>query len=608
MAAIWNDTRRRRVESAIITTALPYAYQTWSRVELRLDDYSLQLAAAERASCEDGLTVQSPTQRCLDLRVAALRRTVALLEDADDPVVERAIDLVASLPDVAQCLEAESNAESGPFDVQEQVEALRERLNGARAKVRAGLPRQGLREVEQAALEAEALGDAVLLAEAQLTEGFVRLKNDQLGEARRSLQRAFEAAMGRGFDRVALEAATSLAFLLGVKQAQTEAGLWMGSVANGLAQRHEPQGPLHAEALVVMAQVLTERGQYAEAQSKYEEALEILSQWSGPDDLPQVAALDGLGQVLRHQGRFEQAQQRFEQALTIRIAALGDRHPQVAHQRINLGNLLYKRDELAAADGQYEEALEILSVLSSHREVKAQLHASLGVLRGRQGRHDEGERELRLAVDAWEALYGVSHPIVAKGRLSLGARLRHRGALQEAAEQYERARRAFEAGESTRVNTDLLVRTLRSLGRVRNEQGQPDRALALFARALQLLEREGRARTRGAISLHDLRGRVHRSLGDAEQAVAEHRVALEILEAMAVPEPGRLVETLLDLARAERAAGQPRMARDHLERALTLIRAYPDDPALSPDYRAECTRLRAELTEALERGLEAETR
>jgi tetratricopeptide (TPR) repeat protein len=201
--------------------------------------------------------------------------------------------------------------------------------------------------------------------------------------------------------------------------------------------------------LTVQGQVLSERGEFEQAQHKYEAALALLRQALGDDHLALADPLDSLAIALRRRGKLEQAEETSRLALDLRIRWLGERHPDTAHQRINLGAVLDKRKQYEEAQQQYRMALEILVDAKASRRDVAPVRANLGSLLARLDRLDEAEEELRKAVDDWEAELGPSHPWVAKARISLGRVLHDQARYVEAALQLERALAILEPQEPT---------------------------------------------------------------------------------------------------------------------------------------------------------------
>ncbi|MCX4246686.1 serine/threonine-protein kinase [Paraliomyxa miuraensis] len=598
-AAVWSPERKARVRARMAASELPYAPELWSKVEPRLDLYVDALASSHVAACEVGAGPDGPRRRCLETLRGTLDRTIALLEEADAGTTEQAADVVASLPGLDSCLEAAPADGVGLARAPERAERiseLRGRLQVARILERATKLGEAQQELAAVLVEAESLDEPTLLTEIHAVEGLVLLADGRIDPARARLGEAYERALELGLGKVALEAAISLAYLVGVSQAQSDAGLWLGSTAESLAKRHDPGGQLEAESLVVLAQVLVQRGQLAEAEQRYRDALALLDARVKDDDPALIVPLNGLGQVLRRQGRLPQAQAYYERALALRIEVLGRGHPQVAYQRINLGVVLMEQRRTDAAEAQYERAREILEALPSQRELLAELHTNLGVLRNRQGRTEKGEFHLQQAIGHWEALYGSDHPWVAQARMSLGANLERRGRDEPAAEQYRRALQILASNEHTPSNDEIRFRLFRSLAEVRRRQGKADEAEQHYQRAREMLLRLGRDSEVEAARLLNRLGELHSTQGRFEQAMSDHEAALEILDALA-QQDRRRVETLLLWSRAAYAAGRPREALERVERALELA------PSLADDERAESIaegeELRGELVRAI---------
>lgn len=611
VAALWSDERRSRIQAAMESTGLPYAHELWARVEPRLDAYVGELAAARVAAC--GLDTRSgrAQQRCLEPLGTTLHRTLLLLEDADSRAAERASDLVEGLPAIEHCVERGLLEDAEPARTPEHeqlVSTLRGRLQVARALERAAKHSEAGREAAAVVEQAQGLDDPAFLVESHLVEGFVLLASGEITRAEERLESAYKAAVELGLGRLELEAVTSLAYLVGVSQAHSDAGLWLASTAESLARRHDPGGKLEAEALTVLAQVLAQRGQLAEAEQHYREALGVLTSLEGDGAVSQVVPLNGLGQVLRRQGELEQAQALYERTLELRIDALGEGHPRIAYQRITLGGVLMQRRRLDEAELQLERARQILDALPAQGELLAELHTNLGLLRNRQGRPKDGALHLRRAIEAWEALYGPMHPWVAQTRMSLGANLERRALHEAAAEQYQRALQILEANEPTPTSDDLPFRLLRSLAEVRRRQGRHDEAEQHYRRALEDLQRRGRGQGLPAARLHDRLGELYFEQRRFEQAVVDHEAALRILDASPEQDPERLVDTLLLLGRAAHAAAHP-SALDRVDRALSIASSLTGDAgeervAEAQQLRArvvEAQRLRARVVEARER-------
>ncbi|MCA9687902.1 MAG: serine/threonine protein kinase, partial [Myxococcales bacterium] len=110
----WDHVRRGRVRAAIEDTKLPYAVETWVRVEAGLDDYARRWLDAREDACraqqggEQSTAILDRRVRCLDRQLGQLRATVDQLTRADAELVRDAVKLVQGLPSLAACSDADA--------------------------------------------------------------------------------------------------------------------------------------------------------------------------------------------------------------------------------------------------------------------------------------------------------------------------------------------------------------------------------------------------------------------------------------------------------------------------------------------------------------------
>jgi len=473
----WGPDVRVRVRDAMLGSELAYADEAWPTVESEIDAYVGRLGAAYVDACEATRIRNEQTKgdlelrsACLDERAAALRQTIAVLGDADVQVMEKAVVLVVALPGLEPCADLPAlrrHAESaGPRDAraQEQLRALRERLEQARALETAGKLARGLEVIAPVAAQADALAASRLRAEARLIEGRLRSDAGEQEQAAEQLRRALADALAHGIDDVAVESLPTLIYVVGVDQAKADAGLWLGAVAEALVDREASPGRAKARVLTAVGQVLAARGEHAKAQTRLEQALELLTAVVGDQHIALAEPLDSLGVVFRNQGQLEPAQRQYERALEIRIRWQGAQHPETAHQRINLGVVLDELGQTKQAQQQFREALAVLvAAAGEHHEAVAHAHTTLGISLARQKDYGAAARELTLAIGAWEAVHGPAHPRVAKARLSLAGILRADQAHADAIVQYEQALAILRTNERTPDNDATTRATLEDL-------------------------------------------------------------------------------------------------------------------------------------------------
>lgn len=182
-------------------------------------------------------------------------------------------------------------------------------------------------------------------------------------------------------------------------------------------------------ALVAEGNKLLERGNYADAVEKYQQAALIQ-----PD---QEDLHYNLGIALAKLGRIEEAKKQYAEALEI--------FPDYAEARNNLGNLLMKENNLAEAITQFREAIRLVPK-------NASFHNNLGTAFGRQGKVAE-------AIDEFSEAVKLT-PAYVEARVNLGNACLAAGRVEEAVAQLT---------EAIRLQPDFQP-ALQALQRARQKQ------------------------------------------------------------------------------------------------------------------------------------------
>ena len=107
------------------------------------------------------------------------------------------------------------------------------------------------------------------------------------------------------------------------------------------------------------AYYLYERGQYAEAEPLYLQAMEIRRTALGERHPDYATSLNNLAGLYRAMGRHAEAEPLYRAGEEIRRAALGERHPDYAASLNNLAGLYDAMGRHAEAEPLYQQAMEI---------------------------------------------------------------------------------------------------------------------------------------------------------------------------------------------------------------------------------------------------------
>ena len=136
-AEVWNDGSRAGLEARFSASGLPYAADSWQRVQNRLDAYAgawidthTDACAATRIREEQSAQLMDLRMACLDERRFAFATLVDTLREADADVLEHAVDSAGSLPGLARCSDRAQLEASLPLP---EDPAARQRIAQAKA-------------------------------------------------------------------------------------------------------------------------------------------------------------------------------------------------------------------------------------------------------------------------------------------------------------------------------------------------------------------------------------------------------------------------------------------------------------------------------------------
>lgn len=552
LAGVWDLPRARAVQEAMLGTELPYAEQTWDEVRRGLDDYAGRWVEAQRNACEDTRLrgVQSDVMldrksTCLARRMEAFDALVAVLEEADAAVVERAAGAVSRLPSLASCANtefvlAQVEPPTGP-ELASRVADIREALARVDALHAAGKYSEALRSAQNALQWAEQVEYAPVRAEALFWVGSVFESLGRYAEAETMMSRAVWAATRSKHDEFAARAATQLVAIVGDRLARHDDGLvWeqharalldrlgldgveqarldvmvgnvhyrmgeldraRGDYERALARNRAERGaddPTAASWLINLGNVLHAQGEHEKAIVTYERAIELTDSFLGPGHPVRAVAQASMGIVHHDLGRYDQAERFLSAALPVLRSSMGEDHPFVAATLANLGLADDGRMRFASAVDRFDQALSIYerAVGTDHPDYARVLH-NLGVVYRKLGRYDVAGRHLDQAHAIRRRAFGPDHAEVAASLSELAELDMTRERFGDAQRRYERAIAIYEAREADPVE---LGQARFGLARALAARGERVRAIETAALARAALDGGG---ARGVRVLEEL--------------------------------------------------------------------------------------------------------
>ncbi len=586
---VWDATRRREVEAALLRTGAPFAEAAAREVSRVLDGYAARWAAQHIEACEATRVRGEQTEALMGLRMACLDdRRLELkalgqqLLGADRDVAERAGQAVHRLSDLEACANVRSLTSPlrPPTDAATRaaVDGVRAGLAEARALSLAGRYREGLEAARPLGERARQLRYRPLEAEALLLVGEMADETGSYEEAGRSLEQAAWAAEAGRHDEAAVRALVATIWVEGYHQARYERVGALSQRVTALLERLGGPGELEAHLLVTVGAVDLQRSRFAEAERGLERALALLEPKSGADDPRLAETLATLGRLAYYQEQTPKARAYFERSLAVCRRTFGDEHPKVADALVNIASIQHDTYEYALAEASFRQALAVLERALGPQHAKvANVMNGLALSYVGQGRHDEAIALQRRVIAIDEAALGTEHPYHAVHLTALAATLEAAGEWAEALALLERALvqlRARFGDEHTRVAEALHI-----LGRTKAKLGR-------LAEALQVME-QSHAMNRRALGDDYRAGEVLQGLGEVYLRQRRPVQAVEALESALrshrqyEDEPLTVAQTNALLARALWELGRDR------SRARTLALEAHALLAESPRAAAE---------------------
>jgi tetratricopeptide (TPR) repeat protein/predicted Ser/Thr protein kinase len=352
-------SRRADVRSAILSTGVPFAQDAWTRVDQQLDAHAIQWAEARNQACLTAQvdTLDDPSHEvsalqisCLEERLKARDALVGVFGESDEQTVHKAVELVAQLPPLAPCSDAQSLLRRArpPSDpaVRERVEAIRAELVEAEALGMAAKLDEALSVALTARGEAEAIAYAPVTAEVMAMLGELARQIGDVATADDDLTAAYFMASRVHHDEIAAKAAISLVHLEGVEQSRYDEGEMWARHAEVAIERSGDDPRLRGRLLHALGGVAEARGQYERSVELLEFALAQFDHVPGAPQLHDVATTSSdLGQVQTHLRRYDEAEANHIRALEIRTTLFGPDHPARAESLHDLGTLARARGD-----------------------------------------------------------------------------------------------------------------------------------------------------------------------------------------------------------------------------------------------------------------------
>ncbi|MCA9706885.1 MAG: serine/threonine protein kinase [Myxococcales bacterium] len=596
LRTVWSPQRKQALRSAFGALALPHAEDTWTRVAAHVDAYAEGWAQQSVAACEATHVAQTQPaellerrRRCLGERLHQLDAFLDVLAEPTPTVVDRAVQGVASLPDLDGCRDAAA-LEAGVAPPEQEatrlrVAAIREDLVRAEALAATADYQAQLALLEPLLEQARQTDYLPIVAGVEHTLARTRLSLDQ-PEGVELLRAAFRHAIASGDDRRAAMVAVDLGHQLGAVERLHERGHEWLEIARALVQRMGGAPRIEIGITNNLAIIAIRQAHYDQALELFERLVE--QQRALDPESPNLAvALMNLGSAYAERRELDTARVYLEQAVELTERVLGPKHPSMTALYANLSLIAVMQGHYEQAEEQLDRTLALqLEVLGRDNLEVARSLASMAIVQRNLGRPERSEQLHREALAIRRDKLEAGHPEIAESMRNLAQAVLDQGrtaealALAQQAQQIAHERLEPEHPEHG-IHASLVAALLL-------EAGEPQAALAEAERALEILQVRGRSPT-ATLEARGALGAAQRELGRLESSRATLEQALELAETheASAGERGRV---RLELSRSLQAT-DPRRARAAAEQALRELQEA------GAGYRREADRARQWLSE-----------
>jgi hypothetical protein len=530
-------------------------------VAAQLDAHAKRWALSHDAACRATKRDNTQSEAAMDLRMSCLalrkREFAAVTERVsklDAAKAADAIDAVLALPSIAACDDVVGLQQIAPPppEAKATVDAARAKLADGRAQLGLAPANEVVATIKLLAAEAESIGYAPLVGEAQLVLADALDRAGSHREAEVAFRAAASAADRAADDRTRFQAWSGLVSMLAFDVGRMGAARELMPLAEGALAR--TRGDFDLELLwdITVGMVWISDGKPREAAAKFTELMTTIEARYGANDPKLATAAAGYAAALQRYAAPAEVEAAAKRAAEIRARALGSSEAE------------RREAQIQTANAKVFEAVPLLE----------------------QGKPADAIAILEPAIAELLRLGGPNHESVASAIEMLGHAYVDSNRFDEAVERHARAReiRAIVHGaESAEVASSLI-----ELSRIALKQKDFPTAVANAKEALRLYEATRGPDSPKAGGAHLTLARALQAMNRLDDALPHATRAVAIGES--VPWYGGALTVLGDI---EVARGDVARGVITLEKALALRDASDWDKLGAATTRMALARARA---------------
>jgi serine/threonine protein kinase/tetratricopeptide (TPR) repeat protein len=248
-------------------------------------------------------------------------------------------------------------------------------------------------------------------------------------------------------------------------------------------ERRFPDQPLTEAAVrLTLGETYTQLGEFDEAQSHLERAVQLRAAQLGADHADTLAAKNSLAVLLVYQRKYERAELLVREVLQARIARLGVDHPDTLKTKNGLGLVYRDQARPDVAEPIFREVLQgrLARLGADHPDTLISKN-NLALVYHDQGKHDQAEPLYQEVLRRRLSTLGADHPSTLISMTNVAGLHRDRGDHDRAEPLYLEVLQARTA--TLGPDHPRTLNTKNDLARMYLDQGRYDRAEPLYREA-----------------------------------------------------------------------------------------------------------------------------
>jgi eukaryotic-like serine/threonine-protein kinase len=462
--SVWDAHRRRTLQEVFSRSGHPWAADVGATASAKLDTYSREWVDARTAVCEQRNAAAernvafSLRRFCLGASRAALHTATQLLLGGDDSTLQRSVDIIDELPKPESCLDVEvrtPRAHPPPPALLPQIEEIQADIARIGVLRTAGQYDEALSKAEFLVSRATDVGDIHDAAVAQLQVGDLQARLER-PSATQELHEALSLGLSAARSDVVSKAASSIAWEAAADAELPTARTWIrhAESAAAAAAGDEGQDAIIANTRSYVHGIAGERDAQLRAAR---EAVTATEATHGRDSVRMTRVLNTLAVALYKSGEYSEAGTHAQQAIETIEMLVGPHHPRWPAAALMLASVRMQEGRHEAASDLLSRAYDVaLTSFGPNHATTLTIRSGLAGARSSAGDFVEAARLHRSDLEAWLAHDGEETVSTATSRFNLGVALHRSGEVREAVRQLESARDVM-AQKLSPEHPDLLA-------------------------------------------------------------------------------------------------------------------------------------------------------